>query len=467
MTDNLSSPMATPMPTFEHGSTLDATPAAVWAWHLRPGALERLTPPWERVQVLRRSGGIADGGTVELRIGRGPLARRWVARHRDAVAPSGFVDEQVEGPFASWVHEHRFEPAEAGRTRMLDRITYAPPFGAAGALADSLLIRRRLQRTFRYRHAIVAEDLAAHRRAALPPLTVAITGASGMLGTALTHFLTTGGHAVRPVVRRQAGPGEIAWDPGTGAIDRAALEGVDAVVHLAGENIGKSRWNPDRKRRIRESRVAGTSLLAEALAGLHRKPRVLVSASAVGIYGSRDDDLLTEASAPGTDFLAETGVAWEAAARPAADAGIRVVHPRFGMVLTPAGGGLAEMLPVFEVGAGARLGDGRQWLSWVSLDDALGLVLHALATDAIVGPLNAVAPGPVTNRAFTEILGEVLGRPTFLPAPAAALRLAFGEMADALLLSSQRVMPVRAGETGYVFRHPDLRGALRHLLGRD
>ncbi len=455
------------MPTFEYGSTVDAAPEAVRAWHLRPGALERLTPPWEHVEVVRRAGGVADGGTVELRVGRGPLARRWLARHRDPVAGRGFVDEQVEGPFSSWVHEHHFEPAGSGRTRMLDRVAYEPPFGAAGVLADSLFIRRRLQRSFRYRHATLADDLAAHRRANLPPLTVAITGSSGLLGSALTHFLTTGGHEVRPLVRRQAGPGEIAWDPGSGTIDRAALEAVDAVVHLAGENIGLRRWDEARKREIRGSRVAGTHLLAEALAGMASRPRVLVSVSAVGIYGSRGDEPLTESSALGADFLAETGKAWEAAARPAAEAGIRVVHPRFGMVLTPAGGALARMLPAFELGAGARLGDGRQWMSWVSLDDALGLVLHALATPAVSGPLNAVAPGAVTNRAFTEILGEVLGRPTFLPAPAGALRLAFGEMADALLLSSQRVVPGRAGDTGYVFRHPDLRGALRHLLGRD
>jgi uncharacterized protein (TIGR01777 family) len=455
------------MPIFEYGSTLDATPGHAWDWHLRPGALERLTPPWEHVKVIRRSGGITDGGTVELRVGRGPLARRWVARHRDAAAGRGFVDEQVDGPFASWVHEHRFEPAGAGRTRMLDRVEYALPYGAAGALADSLLVRRRLQRTFRYRHATLAEDLGAHRRANLPPLTVAISGASGMLGSALTHFLTTGGHEVRPLVRRAAGAGEIAWNPDAGTIDRAALEGVDAVVHLAGENIGMARWDAARKARIRESRVVGTRLLAEALAGLGRKPRVFVSVSGIGIYGSRGDEPLTEASAPGADFLAETGIAWEAAARPASEAGVRVVHPRFGMVLTPAGGGLARMLPAFELGAGARLGDGRQWMSWVSLDDALGLILHALATPALVGPLNAVAPGAVTNRVFTETLGEVLGRPTILPAPAVALRLAFGEMADALLLSSQRVVPARAAETGFVFRHPDLRGALRHLLGRD
>ncbi|HSE28182.1 MAG TPA: TIGR01777 family oxidoreductase [Gemmatimonadales bacterium] len=455
------------MPTYDYGSTLDATPDAVWAWHLRPGALERLIPPWEHVEVLRRSGGITDGGMVELRVGRGPFARRWVARHRDALAGRGFVDEQVEGPFGSWVHDHRFEPAGGGRTRMLDSVTYTPPLGAAGALADSLLIRRRLLRTFRYRHATLAEDLAAHRRAGLLPRTVAVTGASGLLGSALTAFLTTGGHAVRPLVRRRPGPGEIAWNPDAGTIDREALEGVDAVVHLAGESIGLGRWDAERKRRIRESRVAGTRLLAEALAGLARKPGVLVSASAIGIYGSRGGEELTEGSAAGTGFLAETGVAWEGAARPAADAGIRVVHPRFGLVLTPAGGGLAQMLPPFELGAGARLGDGRQWMSWVSLDDALGLILHALATPAISGPLNAVAPGTVTNRVFTETLGEVLHRPTLFSAPAAALRLAFGEMADALLLASQRVIPARAGETGYVFRHPDLRGALRHLLGRD
>ncbi len=455
------------MPTRELASTLDAAPEAAWAWHLRAGALERLVPPWEQVRVVERRGGILDGGTVELRVGRGPLARRWVARHRDARPPHGFVDEQVDGPFARWIHEHRLEPAGPGRTRLVDRVEYEPPLGAAGAAADSRFIRGRIDRALRYRHATLAGDLAAHRRAGLPPLTIAITGASGLLGSALTHFLTTGGHTVRPVVRRRPRPGEVAWDPDAGTIDRAGLEGVDAVLHLAGESIGAGRWDAARKRRIRTSRVDGTLLLAEALAAMERKPRVLVSASAVGIYGDRDDEALTEASAPGAGFLAETARAWEAATAPAAEAGIRVVHPRFGMILTPAGGALARMLPVFELGGGGRLGGGRQWWSWVSLDDALDLVLHALATPSLSGPINAVAPGSLTNRAFTETLGEVLHRPTLLAVPAVALRLTFGEMADALLLSSQRVVPARAAETGHVFRHPDLRGALRHLLGRS
>jgi hypothetical protein len=454
------------MARYQYGSTVEAAPREVWAWHARAGALERLTPPWERVEVTARSGGVADGGSVELRLGRGPLAMRWVGRHRDAVPDRGFVDEQVEGPFARWVHEHLFEPAGSGQTRVTDQVEYELPFGAAGALADSLLIRRRLERAFRYRHATLAGDLAAHRRAGLPPLTVAVTGASGLLGTALTHFLTTGGHTVLPLVRRRPGPGESRWDPAAGTIDRNALEGVDAVVHLAGENIGGGRWTEERKRHIRESRVRGTSLLAEALAGLARKPRVFVSASATGFYGNRGSEELTEASRPGKGFLADTAVEWEAAARPAAEAGIRVVHPRFGMILTPAGGALARMLPPFELGVGGRLGNGRQWWSWVSLDDALGLLLHAIATTALSGPVNVVAPGALPNRAFTGTIGDVLRRPTVLPVPAVALRAAFGEMADALLLGGQRVVPARAAATRYHFRHPDLRAALRHVLGR-
>ncbi|HJS48370.1 MAG TPA: TIGR01777 family oxidoreductase [Gemmatimonadales bacterium] len=429
------------MPTFEFGSTFDASPEAARAWYARAGGVERLAPPWEAVEVEEQAGALAEGGAVTLRVGSGPLAHRW---HLTS----------------------RFELAGPGRTRLLDLVEYQPPLGALGAAADALHFRDRVRRALRYRHATLAEDLAAHRRANLPPMVVAISGASGLLGTALSRFLSSGGHAVRRIVRRRARPGEIAWDPAAGTLDRAGLEGVDAVVHLAGEGIASGRWDAGRKRRIRASRVDGTRLLAGALAGLARRPGVLVSASAVGYYGNRGDERLTEESAPGADFLAETAVAWEAAAAPAAEAGIRVVHPRFAMILTPAGGALARMLPPFEAGLGGRLGDGRQWWSWVSLDDALGLVLHALATPGLVGPLNAAAPGEVTNRAFTEILGEVLGRPTLLPVPPVALRFAFGEMADALLLGGQRVVPARATGSGYDWRHPDLRGALRHLLGR-
>ncbi|HYC30999.1 MAG TPA: TIGR01777 family oxidoreductase [Gemmatimonadales bacterium] len=299
-------------------------------------------------------------------------------------------------------------------------------------------------------------------------LHVAITGASGLLGTALTRSLTAAGHRVTPVSRTPGRPESIHWDPVRGTIDRAALEGLDAVVHLAGETVGR-RWTAERKRRIRESRVAGTRLLAEALAGLARPPRVLVSASGVGAYGDRGDEILTEASGTADappDFFVTLAREWEGATEPARAAGVRVVVPRMGVVLTPAGGALQRMLLPFRLGVGGPLGSGRQWLSWIAMDDALGALHHALMSDRLSGPVNVTAPEPVRSREYARTLGRVLGRPAVFPVPALALRLLFGEMADVALLSSQRALPARLLETGYVFRYPGLEAALRHVLER-
>lgn len=297
-------------------------------------------------------------------------------------------------------------------------------------------------------------------------MQIAISGASGLVGTALAASLTKDGHAVRRLVRGAARGGDVAWDPETGAIDAAALEGVDAVVHLAGESIAAGRWSAERKRRIVESRVKGTDLVARTIASLARRPQALVCASAVGYYGSRGDEELDETSPPGTSFLSDVCRAWESSADPARAAGIRVVHTRLGVVLAPKGGALAKMLTPFKLGAGGRLGSGRQWMSWISIDDAIGAIRHALDTASLEGPVNAVAPRPVTNAEFTDTLGRVLGRPTIFPMPAFAARLAFGEMADELLLTGQRVLPKRLLASGYAFRHAELEAALRHVLGR-
>jgi uncharacterized protein (TIGR01777 family) len=262
---------------------------------------------------------------------------------------------------------------------------------------------------------------------------------------------------------RPAGPGEISWDPGAGRIDAAALEGVDAVVHLAGESIGR-RWSAAVRSRILESRVRGTRLLADTLASLSRPPELLVSASAVGYYGDRGDEPLDESSPPGDDFLAGVAEAWENAANPAAEAGIRVVHPRFGVVLSPAGGALKRMLPAFRLGAGGRLGSGRQWMSWISIDDAVDALRFVIDTPALAGPIDFTAPEPVTNAEFTRVLGRLLRRPPFLAVPAAALRFLFGEMADRTLLASQRARPARLLGAGFSFRHPTLEDALAALL---
>lgn len=307
---------------------------------------------------------------------------------------------------------------------------------------------------------------AARSSFSLSGARVAVTGASGLVGRALAKQLATRGARLAPIVRKSS-PGaadEILWNPSDGTLDVARLAGADAVVHLAGENIAGRRWNDAVKRDIRDSRVNGTRLLAESLARLDRKPRVLVSASAIGYYGHRGDALLGEESGPGTGFLSDVCQAWERATEPAERAGIRVVHLRIGVVLTPAGGALQKMLLPFKLGAGGRMGSGGQYWSWISLDDLVGSILHCLVHEDVSGAVNAVAPGTVTNREFTAELAKALHRPAIFPMPAFAARLALGEMADALLLASTRVAPLKLQESGYKFQHPTLAGALAALL---
>ncbi len=300
-------------------------------------------------------------------------------------------------------------------------------------------------------------------------MKILISGSSGLVGRALIPHLVAGGHQVVRLLRARPAPGEAAifWDPDAGTLDPAALEGFDAVIHLSGESIAAGRWTEAKKARIRDSRVKSTALLSGRIERLSRPPGVLLCASAIGYYGDRGDEVLTEDSAPGKDFLAEVCQAWETASDPAARIGVRVVRHRFGVILSPNGGALAKMLLPFKLGVGGRIGDGRQFMSWIAIDDVLGAVDHALATKALRGPVNTVSPHPVTNAEFTATLGRVLRRPTIFPMPAFAARLALGEMADALLLSSQRVVPERLLASAYRFRHPDLEPALRHLLGRS
>ncbi|MGH9179513.1 MAG: TIGR01777 family oxidoreductase [Acidimicrobiales bacterium] len=300
-------------------------------------------------------------------------------------------------------------------------------------------------------------------------MEVAVTGATGMIGSALVPALAAAGHNVRRVVRSDPGPGEVGWDPAAGTIDTAGLEGVEGVVHLAGVGIGEKRWTEPEKQRIRDSRVQGTTLLATTLARLANPPRVLVSQSAVGYYGHRrGDEVLTEESSPGTGFLAEVVRDWEAASRPATEAGIRLVNTRSGVVITPAGGALKRQLPFFRLGVGGPLGSGRQWLSWVSIHDEVGGLLHALTTDSLSGPVNLTAPNPCTSKEFARALGRALHRPAVLPVPKLALTAVVGgELADQMALASQRAVPSRLVASGYAFRHPDIDAALHAVLGRS
>jgi uncharacterized protein (TIGR01777 family) len=300
-------------------------------------------------------------------------------------------------------------------------------------------------------------------------MKILISGASGLVGTKLTAALRSDGHTVAHLVRpgHALPPGNVPWDPSAGLLDPAALEGADAIVNLSGASVGVGRWTAERKKVLRASRVDSTRVLVDALAQMKRKPRVLVSASATGIYGNRGDEILTEASAPGDDFIATLARDWEAAAKRAEASGIRTVLARFGIILSTSGGALARMLPPFKLCLGGRLGTGKQWMSWVAMEDALGILRAAIADERYTGPVNVVSPNPVQNAEFTRVLADMLHRPAIFPAPAFALRLALGEMADALLLSSQRAHPERLLAAGYPFRFNHVEPALRALiLGR-
>jgi len=413
-----------------------------------------------------------DGATASLRVPIGPfgLVRvRWDAVHEDVRAGAQFVDRMTRGPFHSWRHLHRFTSADdrpQPASRLEDALTYELPFPPVGRLGNGL-VASMLHQTFDWRHRRTGNDLRRHYELAGLPLTIAVTGASGLVGSALCAFLSTGGHCVRRIVRGAASAdrGDIRWDPSAGTIDAAALEGVDAVVHLAGESIA-ARWNPERKERIRASRVRGTHLLATAMARCARKPNVFVSASAVGFYGDRKTEKLVESSARGSGFLADVCEAWESAAQPARDAGIRTVHPRIGMVLAGNGGALRALVTPFSFGLGGPVGSGRQGMPWIAIDDLIASVLFTLRTPTIEGPYNAVAPGLCDNRTFSRALGRALRRPAIVPLPAFAVRAALGEMGQELLLGGAMVTPRVLSDHGFRFDFPDLDGAFRFELGR-
>ena len=458
------------MPRFEVATEIPCESAELYAWHSRPGAFERLAPPWQRIQVVDSpDGGLENGRRVLFRLYRGPFRIPWLAEHRAVQPGRSFEDVQVRGPFRRWTHLHRFDALGPGRARLLDRIEYELP---CRRLAEPLFgrsVQSDLSRVFRYRHDTTAADLRAHTRAGeVGTLRIGITGASGLIGTALAAFLTSGGHSVLRLGRRPpaADANWLHWDPENGVSSLAPLEGFDALIHLAGESIASGRWTAAKKTRIRSSRVGLTRTLVESMSKLDRPPKTFVSASAIGIYGDRGDEELTETSTFGQGFLADVGTAWEAAARAADRQGIRTVLARFGVVLTPHGGALAKMLTPFRLGFGGRIGAGNQFFSWISLDDVLVALFHCVTDETVEGPLNVVAPNPVTNREMARTLARVLRRPALAPVPAPMIRLLFGEMGKAALLASTRAIPHRLLGAEFEFRHPTVDLCLRHQLGR-
>jgi uncharacterized protein (TIGR01777 family) len=448
-----------------YSSVVDASVGDVFSWHTRPGAMTRLTPPWLPVRVLREASSLRDGQAV---LGL-PGGLRWTAVHQpgDYDPPHAFADE-LTSPLLPWRHRHQFSLDGERSTLVTD-------------VVDTPLPARALRSMFVYRHRQLADDLAALARArqlgpgtGTDPLTVAVTGSGGLIGTALTALLTTSGHRVIRLVRRlPRHAGERYWQPEDPA--PGLLDGVDAVIHLAGASIG-GRFTPEHKAEIRASRILPTRRLAELAANSPAASspasdtlKAFVTASAIGIYGpDRGDEVLTEDSARGEGFLADVVADWEDAAAPAAAAGVRTVQVRTGIVQTPRGGMLRLLSPLFEAGLGGRLGSGKQWLAWIGLDDLLDVYLRAVLDPDLSGPVNAVAPEPVRNTDYTRALAAVLHRPARLPVPGFGPRLLLGaEGAREIAQASQHVRPERLIAAGHEFRQPELAGALRHLFGRE
>jgi len=434
----------------------------VFAWHTRRGAMRRLVPPWQPMRVVKETESLADGQAI---LGL-PGGLRWVARHDPAGydPPYQFVDVLSSDGLMTlpprvigwWRHTHRYSDAGGGTTRVHDIVDTTVP-GAA------------LRSTFAYRHRQLAEDLDAHSAAAAAgagSLVVGVTGSSGLVGTALTAFLTTGGHRVIRLVRGEpAGADERRWDPRQPAVD--LLEGVDAVVHLAGASIA-GRFTESHRRAIRDSRIEPTRRLTEIAAGTSGL-KAFVSASAIGFYGHDcGDAVLDEDSPRGQGFLADVVADWEAATSPAVDAGLRVVTVRTGIVQAAAGGTLRLLRPLFAAGLGGKLGSGRQWLSWVGIDDLLDIYYRALYDARLSGPVNAVAPNPVRNADYTRALAMTMHRPALLPVPSLGPRLLLGKQgAVELAEANQRVAPVKLDSLGHRFRQPTVSDALGHQLGHD
>lgn len=453
------------MPRFERRLRVPVSQAVLCSWHLRNGAFERLCPPWQRIRTLFADP-VEEGGLRVFQLKRAGLWLRWEAEHRDVLPPQGFTDIQRAGPFRRWKHVHRFEQVDQATSELVDHIEYELPFGALGRALGGPRARHDLERVFGYRHRTTAADLLQHAHAGQARWRVAVSGASGLIGGQLVAFLRGGGHQVLRLVRDRDQPAEdeIRWSVGQGVRDLDRLEGLDAIVHLAGVSVGQ-RWNETTRHEIRDSRVLGTRAIVEAIAATRDKPKALLTASAIGYYGDTGADIVDEDASLGQGFLADVCDEWETEAQ-RAEEHCRTARLRIGVVMDPRGGALAKLLPLFKAGLGGRIGRGNQLVSWVGLDDVLGAFHAALQHEALAGAINVTSPHPVTQAELAKTLGHVLSRPTVATTPDSAVALMFGDMGRETVLGSVGARPARLLAQGYDFRAPTLEQALRHCLGR-
>jgi uncharacterized protein len=446
------------MERFTYSSEMPASAKRLYEWHASPGAFARLLPPWRKTEVLHHSPRLEEGSEVHMRLHWGLCRAK--ACHRVTLCEPGirFCDEQIKGALASWWHEHRMRTVSEERSLLEDSIEYELPGWAKWSRGE---IDQELKRLFAYRHRVTRADLACLSRYPTEPLRILLSGSSGLIGSALAAFLECGGHTVIRLVRRTAGEGEAEWSPERGVIDLDRIEGCDAVIHLAGENIA-GRWTHAKKERVKASRIEGTRSLISSLAQLQAPPKTLLCSSAIGYYGEPGEDAITEAAPNGTGWLAEVCREWEEVTLGFPG---RTVLMRTGLVLSLAGGALRRMITPFRCGVGGVVGSGKQGVSWITLDDMIYQIYHLLLSPSAEGAYNLVAPHPITNQQFTKSLAQAIDRPAFLPFPTPMVRLLLGEMGVELLTKGAFISPQRLTEGGSLFYYPSIDGALHHLLG--
>ena len=461
------------MPIFEHTTTLPFSRQTVWNWHARPGAVRRIMPDWEGIRPVE-VGGIKDGAVTSFRMSIGIVPQRWVAKHHSYIEGEQFCDNMIKGPFGRWNHVHKFNEISDSEMQIHDKIDWKLPFHFFTRIGAPIMVMPRVRQMFKHRSRRVLADLKRQQMFAdAPRKRILISGSTGLIGTQLGAFLETDGHdvhrLVRPSTRLHADqdPTKIVkWDDRSGEILDGSLEDFDVVIHLAGAGIGDKRWSKKRKKLIAESREIPTQNLSTALAKLKSPPSLYMCASAVGYYDNRGDEHLDENSSSGEGFLADICRRWESAADPATSAGIRTIHLRTGIVTTAAGGMLKQILLPAKLGAMGPIGGGRQWQSWISLDDQIYAIHYLMNHDTASGAFNLTAPNPVTQKQFAKALGKVLRRPAFAPTPGFVMKILFGAMGRSLILEGQKVHPNRLVELGYTFEHENLESALRDALGR-